>query len=137
MNWSKVEDSPGVFTLRRAGVDVGTLSFLPTTPDTGESLFPTVLAGVVLAALNDYAATVVVETEMRYRAKGWPSAVAFHEEIEATKSITADLPPATRAAIQTAWVRRNWSNPITPEQMAQWQDEILDLACTTIEEPAA
>lgn len=136
MTWSRVEDSPGVFTLRRDGVDVGTVSFLPSMPGTGESLFPTVLAGVVVAALNDYAATVVVETEMRFRAKGWPSAAAYHEQAEATKSITADLPPATRAEIQTAWARHGWSNPITPEQMAEWQNEILELACTSDESAA-
>jgi len=26
-------------------------------------------------------------------------------------------------------VRRGWSQPMTPEQMAAWQDEILDIAC--------
>lgn len=136
MTWSRVEDTPGVFTLRLDGVDVGTVSFLPTQPTTGASLFPTVLAGVVVAALNDYSATVVVETEMRFRAKGWTSAADYHEQAEAAKSITADLPPATRAAIQTAWARHGWSNPITPEQMAEWHNEILDIA-TSIEEPAA
>ena len=137
MTWSRVEDEPGVFTLRRDGVEVGTVSFLPSQPGTGESLFPTVLAGVVVAALNDYSATVVVETEMRYRAKGWPSSAAYHAEAEAAKSITADLPPAVRAAIATAWHRHDWSNPITPDQMTAWQDEILDLATRVESEPAA
>ena len=126
-----------MFTLRRDGIDVGMVSFLPTAPVSGESLFPSVLAGVVVAALNDYSATVVVETEMRYRAKGWPSAAAYHEQSEATKSITADLPPATRAQIQTAWARHGWSNPITPDQMAEWQNEILDIATANVDETAA
>lgn len=137
MTWSRVEDAPGVFTLRRDGVDVGMVSFLPTAPGSGESLFPTVLAGVVVAALNDYSATVVVETEMRFRAKGWPSSAAYHEQSEATKSITSDLPPATRAQIQTAWARHGWSNPITPDQMAEWQNEILDIATANVDETAA
>ena len=137
MTWSRVEDSPGVFTLRRDGVDVGTVSFLPSMPGSGESLFPTVLAGVVVAALNDYSATVVVETEMRYRAKGWPSAAAFHEQSEATKAVTADLPPSVRAEIATAWSRHGWSNPITPDQMTEWQDEILEIATRLETEPAA
>lgn len=129
MTWSRVEDSPGVFTLRRDGIDVGMVSFLPTAPGSGESLFPSVLAGVVVAALNDYSSTVVLETEMRYRAKGWPSSAAYTAELEATKAVTADLAPAVRAEIHTAWVRRGWSQPMTPEQMAAWQDEILDIAC--------
>ena len=73
----------------------------------------------------------------RSKAKGWPSAAAYHAESEATKSITADLAPATRAAIATAWSRHGWSNPITPEQMSQWQDEILELATRVETEPAA
>jgi hypothetical protein len=137
MTWSRVDDAPGAFTLRRDGVDVGMVSFLPTMPGSGESLFPSVLAGVVVAALNDYSATVVVETEMRYRAKGWPSSAAYHAESEAAKSITADLPPAVRAAIATAWSRHGWSNPITPEQMAVWHEEILDIATRVETEPAA
>lgn len=132
MTWTRVEDQPGVFTLRRDGVDVGTVSFLPTMPTTGESLFPTVLAGVVIAALNDYSATVVVETEMRYRAKGWPSAAAYEEQLAATRSVTADLPPPLLEAVQVAWDRhsREWTAPMTPEQMFQWQDEILTIATT-------
>lgn len=137
MTWSRVEDAPGRFTLRRDGMDVGMLSFLPTAPVSGDSLFPTVLAGVVVAALNDYSATVVVETEMRYRAKGWPSSAAYHAESEAAKSITADLPPAVRAAIATAWSRHGWSNPITPDQMDEWHEEILEIATCTETEPAA
>ncbi len=137
MTWSRVEDAPGVFTIRRDGEDVGTISFLPTMPGSGESLFPTVLTGVVVAALNDYSATVVVETAMRYRAKGWPSAAAFHEQQEAAKSVTADLPAAIRAEVATAWARHGWSNPVTPEQMSAWHDEILDIATSIENDPAA
>lgn len=138
MTWSRVEDSPGVFTLRLNGVDVGMVSFLPAAPESGESLFPSVLAGVVVAALNDYSATVVVETEMRYRAKGWPSAAAYHEQVEANKWVTSKVSPATRAAIQTAWLRHGWSHfPITPEQMSDWQTEILEIATANVHEVAA
>ena len=137
MTWTRVEDAAGVFTLRRDGVDVGTVSFLPTQPGSGESLFPSVLAGVVIAALNDYSATVVVETEMRYRAKGWLSSAAYTAESEAAKSITADLPPPVRAAIATAWSRHGWSSPITPEQMDEWHEEILEIATRVESEPAA
>ena len=139
MTWTRVEDTPGVFTLRRDGVDVGTVSFLPSQPTTGESLFPTVLAGVVIAALNDYSATVVVETEMRYRAKGWPSAAAYDEQIAVTRSVTSELPPHALEEVHAAWERhaREWTAPMTPEQMSQWQDEILTIATSTDSEVAA
>lgn len=137
MTWSRVEDQPGVFTLRRDGVDVGTVSFLPSHPGSGESLFPTVLAGVVVAALNDYSPTVVVETEMRYRAKGWPSSAAFHAEVNAVRDLTADLPVEVRHRIQTAFERHGWTSPITPEQMSSWQDELLGIVCSFDGEVAA
>jgi hypothetical protein len=131
MTWTRVEDATGVFTLRRGGFDVGTVSFLPSMPSTGEVLHPTVLSGVVVAALNDYDATVVVDQEMRFRANGWPSSAAYHAESEVTKSVTAQLSPEVRAEIATAWARHGWSNPITPEQMSAWQDEILEIATAT------
>lgn len=141
MTWNLIADTADTYTIRCDGVDVGTFSLLPTAPTSGRLLFPSVRAGLIASVFNDFDANVNTQVrhdiEQIHRTAGWPSAAVYHEEIEAIKTLTGDLDPATRERLAAAWAAHAWPQPLTPEQMVIWQNEILDIATTPTTEVAA
>ena len=125
MTWMLLPESAGVWTVRVDGEDVGTFSLLDTAPSTGRALFPSVRAGHIAAAMNDFDHTVTVD---RYRLAGWGSSDEYHAQVEAIKDLTTSLPAVVRAEIATAWARHGWQQPISRDQMTIWQDEVLEIA---------
>jgi hypothetical protein len=123
---STVMTTPGVFEIRADGAAVGMFSIIDNIPATGRALFPSVAAGHIAAALTDlYRA--VGDTDMQFRARGWSSEAAYHAQVDATRSVTSELPAPLRAEVATAFARHGWDHPLTPEQMSAWQDEVLDI----------
>ena len=120
MAWTHVADTRtvGVFMLRLDGRDAGTLSLLD---DVGS---PTVRAGLVVAALNEFDAKMSSDVAARYITRGWPSRDAYTSEVDVNRLIVADQAPEVRAEIETAFHRASYPPVLTPSEMWEWQSTI-------------
>jgi hypothetical protein len=121
MTWQHfaVPGKPGVFRLHRDGVEAGDLAL--------DHPYATVLAGHVVAALNDFDQTVTVTQRDTFRLRGWPSAEVYDAEVNANRALLAGFPASVRAELADAFARHGWDYPLTPAQMQVWQDELLTI----------
>jgi hypothetical protein len=119
MTWQHfaVPGKPGVFTLHRDGVEAGDLAL--------DHPYATVLAGHVVAALNDFDQTVTLTQLDRFRLRGWDSGDQYMAEVEAIRDLVEGFPTPVRVEVKDAFARHDWEFPITPDQMQVWQDELL------------
>jgi hypothetical protein len=121
MTWQHfaVPGKPGVFRLHRDGVEAGDLAL--------DHPYATVLAGHVVAALNDFDETVTRTQRDTFRLQGWPSPDAYNAEVDANRDLLAGFPPSVRGEVADAFARHGWEFPLTPDQMRTWQDELLTI----------
>lgn len=121
MTWQHfaVPGKPGVFRLHRDGVEAGDLAL--------DHPYATVLAGHVVAALNDFDETVTRTQRDTFRLQGWPSPDAYTAEVDANRDLLAGFPPSVRGEVADAYARHGWEFPLTPDQMQVWQDELLTI----------
>lgn len=131
MTWTHlaVPGKPGVWRLYHDGVEAGDLAL--------DHPYPTVLAGHVVAALNDFDQTVTRTQRDELRIHGWPSTIAYEEEVETNRQLVDQFPPSVRAECATAFARHGWTYPLRPDQMTEWQDELLTILAAHATEAVA
>lgn len=122
---------PGTWVLHRDGRELGTISLLD------EAGTPTVRAGVMVAALNEFDAAMRTDDDARILVKGWRTVAAYWDDIELNRLRVDDQPPNIRAEIETAFRRAQFRSPLTPEQMKVWQATIDGIIASHDDEAAA
>jgi hypothetical protein len=121
MTWQHfaVPGKPGTWRLHRDGVYAGDLAL--------DDPYPTVLAGHVVAALNDFAQTVTPTQRDTFRLRGWASVEMYNAEVDCNRELLADFSVAVRGEVANAFARHGWEFPLTPDQMTAWQDELTEI----------
>jgi hypothetical protein len=123
MTWQHfaVPGKPGVFRLHRDGVEAGDLAL--------DHPYATVLAGHVVAALNDFDQTVTRTQRDMFRLRGWHCEDQYRAQVALNRDLLKGFPSA-HAEVKAAADRHGWEFPLTPEEMSAWQDELLDILIT-------
>lgn len=128
--WSHIAKigTPGGFQLFADGADAGDLTL--------EHPHASVLAGHVVAALNEFEQTMSGDEVARFRAKGWATPAAYQAEVDVNRLFVLALPAAVREQVAAARDAAGYGSPLTPAEMAEFQETIQQII-SAYEEAAA
>lgn len=126
-------DGPGVWLLMRDEREVGMLSLhIDHVPNMSG------FAEAARAAFDSHEAALAADVEARYRLAGWPSASAYHAQVQVVGDLCRAAGDEVRLAVENAWARAGLRHPLTPDQMTEWHDTALGLLLVqTAQEHAA
>ena len=72
----------------------------------------------------------VTAADVQLVAGGWASLAEYRAARDAITVVTRDEPPEVRARITTAWHARNYPEPMTRDQLGEWQSTVEDILWT-------
>lgn len=143
MSWERHPTATtGVYDLTRDGRIAAHFSILPDACPTG--MGPTTVVDAVVATLNRLEADAVAmlasgssaasEKLMRravLMAAGWQDEAAYDDHVAIIRACVASCSADAETRVREEYERRGWSFPLTPAQMAEWENVVLDILTDT------